>query len=361
MCVRSGRFAISALVGLLVLLSAWILPARAAQITVYPDPEGKLPVIGIEGELFLGDEAKFAEIALTIPNALVGFNSPGGNVRAGIEIGRAIRLKGFLTYVPGGSMCASACGYAWLAGVERFMERDSKIGFHAAYIERDGTPQESGSANALVGAYLNGLGLSENAVFYITNSAPNSMTWLTPDEAAQVGINVRFLDAPPKTAGEHQDGTATASDQIQRLPGSDIFGHDLPGMPLKNVSVSDCEDACQSDNRCQAYTFNKKYSACFLKSAGERVFRNLNAEAGYKASLGASLRISKIAIFEGTDLPGGDLAELKQIGFGDCSDACEGNSRCKAFTYHGKSKTCWLKADLPQALPSKRLISGVKQ
>jgi len=37
---------------------------------------------------------------LSSTDAVVVFQSPGGNLRAGIEIGRAIHLKGFATLVP---------------------------------------------------------------------------------------------------------------------------------------------------------------------------------------------------------------------------------------------------------------------
>ena len=51
------------------------------------------------------------------------FNSDGGNLLAGIEIGKTIRLKSFATAVLDGLRCASACAFAWLGGSPRFMER----------------------------------------------------------------------------------------------------------------------------------------------------------------------------------------------------------------------------------------------
>jgi hypothetical protein len=47
----------------------------------------------------------------------------------------------------------------------------AQIGFHAAYIEKAGRASESGVGNALVGSYLTQIGLSENAVVYITQAA----------------------------------------------------------------------------------------------------------------------------------------------------------------------------------------------
>jgi hypothetical protein len=69
------------------------------------------------------------------------------------------------------------------------------IGFHAAYVVVNGVPNESGAGNALVGAYLNRIGLSDSAIIYITRAHPTEMTWLTLEQAAKSGIDVAVL--PP--------------------------------------------------------------------------------------------------------------------------------------------------------------------
>ena len=73
-------------------------------------------IILVDGQLSIGDEKQFISAALNSENAIVVFQSPGGNLFAGIEIGKAIRLKGFSTFVPDGVQCASACALAWLGG-----------------------------------------------------------------------------------------------------------------------------------------------------------------------------------------------------------------------------------------------------
>ena len=347
---------------------------RAAEITLLSGSNAEVTLIGVEGEFVTGDETKFAELAVAHPKAMVLFNSPGGDLATGIGIGKDIRLKGFLTYVPSGMICASACGLAWLGGVQRFMELDSKIGFHSAFNADDG--QTSGPANAIVGSYLSQLGLSENAIIYVTEAAPTSMNWMTYEDAMKFGISVS-VTKPAQQASQPEPSQApapspaptalppsspsSASQDMISLPGADIFGHDLPGMPLKNVTMAECENACQSDSRCLALTFNRKHSVCFMKNGGERVFKNSNADAAYKSALSPVLHISKITILEATDLPGDDYNQLDGVGFGVCSDSCEEDTRCRSFTYHAKSKTCWLKSEIPVSSASRRVISGVKE
>ena len=48
--------------------------------------------------------------------------------------------------------------------------------------------------NALVGAYLNSLGLPTRAVAYITAAAPDSMQWLTQSDAIAVGIEATLYE-----------------------------------------------------------------------------------------------------------------------------------------------------------------------
>lgn len=383
------------------LLAVVCVQARAADIRVEvgSDPKDQVPVVIVDGDFLEGDEKKFTQVALANDMAIIVLNSYGGSTLAGIEIGKVIRLKGYWTYVPAEAVCASACSYAWLGGIQRYLEPGGKIGFHASYVQENGINKESGVGNAIVGAYLNSLGLSQYAIAYISTAPPESMTWMTIEDAQSVGIEFKVVDANGETDKARNEQMASSKDDTivvapldppsgqtqQTVPqppvavppqpqspigsseramthinGADIFGHDLPGMPLKNVTKYQCEEACVADARCRAFTFNKRHDVCFLKSSGERVFRNPNAEAGYMRDLQSSLRRSSMTIMERTDFPGNDYDELRDVGFGECSDVCEEDDRCRAFTYMAKRKRCWLKDDLSDPETSKLTISGVK-
>lgn len=174
--------------------AAAALPAAAAEITPHDIPGESATFIAIEGELRLGDEKRFANIAIGVENAIVGFSSPGGNLIAGIEIGKAIRMKEFSTIVLAEFDCSSACALAWLGGARRFMEPRSMIGFHAARNLNDRECAADSVGNALVGAYLNQLGLRQSAIAYITEMSPCDVQWLTVAAARQHGIELDELD-----------------------------------------------------------------------------------------------------------------------------------------------------------------------
>jgi hypothetical protein len=193
MRLRAGLVALhfKAVLNFGAVLSLWSTSGFAAHITIAPwgdDPAHAMVIV--EGSLVAGDDIQFRTQVGRLTKAIVAFNSAGGNLLAGIEIGKTIRLKSFATAVLDGQSCASACAIAWLGGLPRFMGHTAHVGFHAAYIEKAGRASESGVGNALVGSYLTQIGLSEAAVVYITQAAPTELTLLTLRDAERIGIEV---------------------------------------------------------------------------------------------------------------------------------------------------------------------------
>src|SRR5260370_3436968 len=180
---------------------AWVMAAHCAQaaiISVDPSVGGQPALVSVDGDLEPGDGDQFRSKTSFLSNAMIAFRSDGGSVVAGIQIGESIRLKGFTTTVTGTARCASACALAWLGGVRRFMSPEARIGFHAAY-NMEG--QETGVGNALIGAYLNKIGLPYTAVMYITKASPDSMTWLSVADAEKSGIEVEASSSQTGASG----------------------------------------------------------------------------------------------------------------------------------------------------------------
>jgi Methyl-accepting chemotaxis protein (MCP) signalling domain len=172
--------------------------ARAAEIDVVSLGPNDPSLVKVTGRLESSDKDLFLRKILPLSSAVVAFDSDGGNLLAGIQIGETIRLKNCSTLVPNGKRCASSCALAWLGGTKRFMDSESKIGFHSAY--NGDTGQITGPGNALVGAYLNKIGLPYNAVVYITSASPESMTWLSKADAEKLGIEVSLFQLSPTTS-----------------------------------------------------------------------------------------------------------------------------------------------------------------
>src|SRR6266542_760558 len=167
--------------------------AQAATISVQSAGPEKPAVVVVQGTLNPGDGERFFTKIAPLATAMVRFQSNGGSVVAGIQIGEMIRLRQFHTLVPAGARCASACALAWLGGTRRFMGPGARIGLHAASDPRSG--QVTGVGNALLGAYLNRVGRPYAAVIYIAQAAPNSVTWLRFADANRLGIEVTLVDS----------------------------------------------------------------------------------------------------------------------------------------------------------------------
>ena len=147
----------------------------------------------MRGELTIADGDVFARTISGASNGIVILQGPGGSLLAGIRIGTLIRLNGFDTAVSNGTYCASACAFAWLAGETRYVGGNGSVGFHAAYRVENGRNLETGAGNALVGAYLDRLGLNYDAIIFVTSAPPDSINWLTPSQAKNLGISVAYI------------------------------------------------------------------------------------------------------------------------------------------------------------------------
>jgi hypothetical protein len=172
---------------LAALLLTMASPSDAAQIEVHEDM-GKLPVIGILGDIEGNDVERFQELSSPLNNAIVLLRSGGGKMAPAIQIGEVVKAKGYTTVV--NDLCASSCALIWLAGSKRFMTPTAHIGLHQAY---NGTGQADGLGNAILGSYLTRVGLSYSAIAYATQARPDEMKWLTVDDAKRLGIPVILL------------------------------------------------------------------------------------------------------------------------------------------------------------------------
>jgi hypothetical protein len=189
--------------------------AGGATISVKAAANGEPALVTVDGDLQADDGDQFRSKTSFLSKAIISFRSAGGSVVAGIQIGESIRLKGFTTVVAGTARCASACAIAWLGGTPRIMSPLARVGFHAAYSSETG--QETGVGNALVGAYLNKIGLPYSTVIFITQAAPNSMTWLSIADAGKQGIDVEPL-GPGQIAHMLSHGQINQSPETPTAP-----------------------------------------------------------------------------------------------------------------------------------------------
>ncbi|MGO7018611.1 PAN domain-containing protein [Rhizobium leguminosarum] len=344
----------------------------AADIQIAPLKDN-ISIISVTGEFTEGDDTRFKNLAITADSAVVVFDSIGGLIQVGMEIGRTISIKGFSTAVSNNQMCASSCGLAWLAGRHRFLTPTSKVGFHAAFTEAGGQQDVSSAGNALVGSYLQQLNLNPNIIVYVTDTSPQSMKWLTAEDAKRIGLDIDLLDgdqpsqasAPVPFGGETTArlGSPTEVTVTPNVPAAptwhlfehtDLPGYDLPDMPLKLFTVEDCKAECDENDRCRAFTFNENHNMCFLKGMATEALQYSGAVSGYKGSSTDIVRVGhdfgpglEFRTSRDVEVLGKPFAKYAGASLAACQDQCIATSSCQAFNYYRSGLCTMLNARKP--------------
>ena len=177
-----ARFAIgrAALLALCALIPG---PTQAATI------ERKGDSVVVTGRFERGDLETFRRIVQDqiTKDTVIVLESPGGLVGVGLEMGEFIRMRGLATFVGPDKVCASACAIVWLAGdpsrgghncKDRFPCGLRPAGHGEGRAKRDG------------GRFPTRIGLSYEAVRYVTRAPPKEMQWLKFDDAERLRIDV---------------------------------------------------------------------------------------------------------------------------------------------------------------------------
>lgn len=184
-------------IGLLLLVVLIASPAAAMtfKITGGGQCESRTCVSasGEIGEHAADEFTAFVKANNIRPGALLVLDSPGGSLAQGLALGGKIRRAGLSTtvQVPGG-VCASACLYAFLGGVERTVAPGAKLGVHQVYA-RSGSPlalqvSDTQLLLSLVAAYIHRMGASMDVFTLALGTPPESMYWMSTSELSRFAV-----------------------------------------------------------------------------------------------------------------------------------------------------------------------------
>ena len=157
---------------------------------------GAKPEIYIDGELTDATIGKFVATVVTqqLTAGTVYFNSPGGNLLAGIEFGRQIRKTGWSTRIgtkgakygeARAGLCSSACVFAYVGGYYRFSNQGSRIGVHR-FSTQGATSSDldvAQVASAAITAYLGEMGVDIALFERMVQAGKDEVLYLSPSEA----------------------------------------------------------------------------------------------------------------------------------------------------------------------------------
>ena len=155
----------------------------------------------LDGTIDAGADERLAQVIQEkgITAASVTLNSRGGDVAAGMGLGRVIRAAGFSTDVgqetaeplasaPG--VCFSACAFAYAGGGWRYLDEESKIGVHRVYREvaRDDDLAAGQSVSGVITRYFSDMGVSTELFALMAQIPSEDLHVLTPEEARRLRL-----------------------------------------------------------------------------------------------------------------------------------------------------------------------------
>jgi len=103
-------------------------PGHALEINRLATRQGV--VLALSGDFVDGDASRVLAALSREPILEVQLHSPGGSMKAGIDVGMTLRASQVATRVADGRECASACFFAFLGGIMRTVDRSARLGVH---------------------------------------------------------------------------------------------------------------------------------------------------------------------------------------------------------------------------------------
>lgn len=166
------------------------------------------PDVYLSGIIDSGAPARFLGMMKSgqIPEGSnVYLNSPGGNLAAGLALGRLFRFGDMTTFIgrpvfvskssSKGSgervICASACAYAYLGGTWRWAPTSgAPFGVHQFYLPDTNTAEVGAieAASGVVVAYLHEMGIDPDIFTLASTATPKNIVWLDGSEMQQFGL-----------------------------------------------------------------------------------------------------------------------------------------------------------------------------
>ena len=199
--------------------------AEIVRLGEYPYVFDEIPHLLLRGQIHVGDTSK-VEHAIDLTkdtdegsNAVISFNSPGGNMEEGIKIGNFLANGAVATVMRKGERCVSACALAFLGGrsfwstggighfLGRYLEPGAQLGFHSttfdsaelAALAAEGkftVPVEMTRVSLkTLAAYLEESGVSSPAIIDVLGTSYSDMKYInSSNDLFSFNINTTPID-----------------------------------------------------------------------------------------------------------------------------------------------------------------------
>lgn len=374
--------------------------------------------ITLTGEIEPGDVERVQKelskyLDRDVSRILFVFDSPGGSLIEGLELGRLIANLPVMTSSQVGTLdnqtaiCASACVYAFLGADFRYVSMEGQIGVHRFY----GGSDEMGGTEAMdisqtMSAEITSYLRSRNVdpVFFedIVSSAPHEMNWVSKERLTEVGILTQGIASELVEYRNLNGNLALYIEQVADVGTSSLFltcgDRGLVGISsltqpqLTMIGRTEVVVGEQSFEAIDAqvikddgvvvksaFTIPPEAARSMLQqsSAGVRIV--LPSGEMFFGFIG-SVQDPKIAEtvmncstqsferapmrrFENIDIAGADFDDqgLRNVSLSECEQVCTAIPQCRAVSYVVEKRWCWPKRDGGTAKDSPGVVSSIKE
>jgi hypothetical protein len=224
----------------------------------------------------------------------VFLDSPGGRVRAGVELGRLIRRYGLTTYVGGPydedtsgpepvrlvdhGECLSACVWVFAGGVTRTYREPGVIGVHQFYgVEKEHAESEAQTTMVYLGQYLEQMGVDRKLLDLGATVPSSEMRTVTLAQAQGWRLD-NFEELAPTApiagpAPSQVEPPPATTPAPQSPPAPEIVPPPVPAPPVAATTPQACEQAgtqLWAKERIRLFTFpiQRDYYLSYLDQQG---------------------------------------------------------------------------------------------
>jgi len=195
-----------------VMLGAVAQPVSALEISQHVlKDSAEVNAILLKGKIDDGDTFDLQVYIAGLPkkpNIVVYLDSPGGNLREGMRLGKFFNQNKIETVVDAKTRCTSSCALAFLGGrdnvtgkPQRTKASSGAVGFHAFTREFDKDKQYTADDLKFViqrtqtevygvAEYLRSIGADMDVLRIMLRAASNEMNFISNDDAIALGVRV---------------------------------------------------------------------------------------------------------------------------------------------------------------------------
>jgi hypothetical protein len=372
--------------------------------------------VTLTGEIEEGDtqRIKAAISPYTVDNALFLFDSPGGSLMEGLEIGRFIQSLSYTTnsqvgtLEKPGAICASSCVYAFLGADYRYLSEGALIGVHKFYSDDAGLTGAdaldlSQSLTALIASFLLEARVSPTFLNDIVSASSGDMNWVSVDRLNQAHVLTQGIYSETVEYRNIDGRLVLSVEQIAEVGASTVLLTCGPKGIIGYSSLSEPEivmlDTIQvvinevnydvvdpqlinRDDRLLKSAFiltpdavrameaHSEIGVIATTPGGDLFFGFIGSVKDAKiAELAASCKAVAqpeaqpgMTRYNDTDILGGDLTQqgIRGISLEECEHICISASDCAGVSYVISKQWCWPKASNGVVMPTPGVVTSLR-